>query len=76
MNKLEETLLYYENNAESFTDTTVDVDMRGIRSRFLKELPEGAYILDPGCGSGRDTKAFLKKGYRVRIPYTLERSWW
>ena len=65
MNKMAETLLYYEKNAEFFTDTTFNADMRDVRSRFLEELPEGAYILDLGCGSGRDTKAFLEKGYRV-----------
>ena len=65
MNKTTETLLYYEKNAESFTDNTANVDMKDIQSRFLKELPEGAYILDLGCGSGRDTKVFLEKGYRV-----------
>ena len=65
MNKKTETLLYYEKNAESFTDNTATVDMKDIQSRFLKELPEGAYILDLGCGSGRDTKAFLEKGYHV-----------
>ncbi len=65
MNKMTETLQYYEKNAKSFADTTVGADMRDIRARFLKELPEGAYILDFGCGSGRDTQAFLKEGYRV-----------
>lgn len=65
MSRMAETLLYYEKNAESFSDTTVGVDMEDIRFRFLKELPEGAYILDLGCGSGRDTKVFLEKGYRV-----------
>lgn len=28
-------------------------------------LPAGAYILDFGCGSGRDTKYFLEKGFQV-----------
>ena len=28
-------------------------------------MPDGAYILDFGCGSGRDAKAFLDMGYRV-----------
>ena len=28
-------------------------------------LPVGSRILDFGCGSGRDTKYFLEKGYRV-----------
>ena len=45
MKKMTETLFYYEENADSFTDSTVGVDMKDIRSRFLKELPEGAYIL-------------------------------
>lgn len=28
-------------------------------------LPKGAYILDFGCGSGRDTKYFLERGFHV-----------
>ena len=28
-------------------------------------MPAGGYILDFGCGSGRDTKYFLEKGYKV-----------
>ena len=61
----QETLQYYENNAESFISGTVNADMREARQRFLQLLPENALILDFGCGSGRDTKAFLEHGYRV-----------
>jgi len=32
---------------------------------FLQTIPEHAYILDFGCGSDRDSKAFLNLGYRV-----------
>jgi SAM-dependent methyltransferase len=32
---------------------------------FLREIPEGGAILDAGCGSGRDSLAFLRRGYRV-----------
>ncbi len=39
--------------------------VNGMQNRFLQLLPENAYILDFGCGSGRDTKCFLDKGYRV-----------
>ena len=32
---------------------------------ILSHLPEGALILDFGCGSGRDMRYFLGKGFRV-----------
>ena len=36
-----------------------------IQDIFLKYIPIGGKILDFGCGSGRDTKYFLSKGYGV-----------
>ena len=36
-----------------------------MQDRFLEKLEKGSYILDFGCGSGRDTKYFLEQGYRV-----------
>ena len=33
--------------------------------RFLPMLPKGGRILDAGCGSGRDAKAFIDAGYEV-----------
>ena len=59
------TLTYYNQNSQSFTGTTLDVEFSEIQDTFLSYLKEGAYILDFGCGSGRDTRYFLKKGYRV-----------
>ena len=59
------TLKYYEQNASTFVEGTVFADMHDARTRFLRTLPPHAYILDFGCGSGRDTKAFLEQGYRV-----------
>ena len=56
---------YYAENAEAFAANTRDADMRTNRDRFLKELHPGVAILDFGCGSGRDTKAFLEQGYCV-----------
>ena len=60
-----ETVQYYEENAENFVSGTIHADMNEARHRFLKLLPQGARILDFGCGSGRDTKAFLEQGYKV-----------
>ena len=59
------TLQFYEDNAKSFVSETVNADMCEARQRFLQQLNSGASILDFGCGSGRDTKAFLEQGYRV-----------
>ena len=59
------TLQYYQQNATAFIEGTKSADMHDARTRFLKLLPPHAYILDFGCGSGRDAKVFLEQGYRV-----------
>ena len=59
------TINYYEKNAKTFIDGTLYVDFTEIQDMFLELLPDNAYILDFGCGSGRDTKYFLDKGYSV-----------
>ena len=59
------TLQYYENHAMEFSSGTTVADMSNARSRFLNLLQPSTYILDLGCGSGRDAKAFLDAGYQV-----------
>ena len=59
------TLEYYDQNAEQFFKTTADVDFTETQDRFLRYLEPGSRILDLGCGSGRDTRYFLEKGYQV-----------
>jgi 2-polyprenyl-3-methyl-5-hydroxy-6-metoxy-1,4-benzoquinol methylase len=59
------TLNYYNQNADSFIQGTVSVDFSQVQDKFLERLNVGDYILDFGCGSGRDTKYFLKKGMVV-----------
>ena len=59
------TIDYYNENAKKFIDGTVAVDFKHIQDIFLELLPEHAIILDFGCGSGRDTKYFLERGYMV-----------
>lgn len=61
----EETLSYYERNAENFIKDTINADMEFNREKFIQRLPKHGRILDFGCGSGRDTKAFLDLGYEV-----------
>ena len=62
---MNETLNFYDKNAESFANGTADIEFSEMQDMFLAELKEGASILDFGCGSGRDTRYFLQKGYRV-----------
>lgn len=56
---------YYNDNADIFVSTTVNVDLTDIYNRFLRHLLQGTHILDAGCGSGRDSKYFLDNNYKV-----------
>ena len=62
---MDKTLNYYNENAQSFAFGTVSVEFTEMQDRFLEKLDPGAYILDFGCGAGRDTKYFLSQGYLV-----------
>ncbi|MCI5510633.1 MAG: class I SAM-dependent methyltransferase [Eubacterium sp.] len=62
---MDPTIDYYNLNAENFIQSTQNVDMHLLQDKFLHLLNEGAAILDFGCGSGRDTRYFLDKGYQV-----------
>lgn len=59
------TLHYYQNHAQHFFDGTVNVDMTPLYEAFTQHLTHGARVLDAGCGSGRDAKAFHEMGYQV-----------
>lgn len=56
---------FYNDNATSFFNDTVDADLSAIYQKFLPLLASGAHILDAGCGSGRDTHYFISQGFRV-----------
>ena len=61
-----DTVGYYNRNAARYVADTVEVDLSALHRRFLAQIPSGGFILDAGCGSGRDSYAFLQQGYRVR----------
>lgn len=59
------TLSYYNNHADEFYKSTVNIEFATVQERFLAKLQNGSNILDFGCGSGRDTKYFIEQGYQV-----------
>ena len=65
MKKVDDTLNYYNSKAKDFVSGTVDVTFTEMQDTFLEFIPAGGKILDFGSGSGRDTKYFLSKGYKV-----------
>ena len=62
---MDKTLDYYDRIAEEFAADTRDADVGELHALFLSHLPAGGRILDLGCGSGRDSRLFLDKGYEV-----------
>lgn len=62
---MNETLSYYNQHAKEFVESTVNVEFSEIQNRFTSYLNTGDYLLDFGCGSGRDSLAFIRKGFLV-----------
>ena len=59
------TIEYYNTHADRYSEITRNADMSDIYQHFEENLKPGSRILDLGCGSGRDSKYFLDKGYKV-----------
>ena len=56
---------WYDENAQDFLERTLNLDMTALYEPFLRHMRPGGHILDAGCGPGRDTKAFIKQGFKV-----------
>ena len=62
---MNETLNYYNQNADAFIEGTRDADMSVQYRLFLNHLPTGGKLLDLGCGGGRDSAYFASLGFGV-----------
>ncbi len=68
MEGMEETLDFYNNQAENYFDETRNLILSTEISRFVKLCPKNSRVLDIGPGSGRDLKEFSKAGlYAIGI---------
>ena len=63
------TLKYYDDNIESYKELWLKDFSKNynfeIPDIFLSYLEPNCHILDLGCGTGRDSKYFIDKGYQV-----------
>ncbi|MGI2169914.1 class I SAM-dependent methyltransferase [Shewanella sp. MF05960] len=59
------TIEFYNQHSQDFFASTVNADVSELYHAFLSQLPVNARILDAGCGSGRDSKAFIQLGFEV-----------
>ena len=62
---IKDSVNYYEIHAEAFAASTVNVDVSKLYAEFEIYLKPGCRIMDLGCGSGRDSRYFVEKGYDV-----------
>ena len=63
--KYDDTINYYDINANEYFALTSKANITTNCDKFINYLDNDSYILDFGCGSGRDSKYFISKGYKV-----------
>jgi len=62
---MHKTLSYYENNAKDLSQRYESANVENIHALLLKTFPSKSYLLEIGCGSGRDAAFMHGKGYDV-----------
>lgn len=56
---------YYDKNAEKFRISIQNADVTKIITHFCSFISPNSKILEAGCGTGRDLKCFIEKGYEM-----------
>jgi ubiquinone/menaquinone biosynthesis C-methylase UbiE len=62
---LKDTIQWYDQNTAQYAQKSSTVLNKESIDRFLALLPHNPSILDAGCGAGRDSQEFFKKGARI-----------
>ena len=62
---ISDTIKYYNDNCEIFKSKW-DNYLFDIPNTFADYLVDKAYVLDLGCGTGRDSLYFKEKGFKVK----------
>jgi len=60
-----QTIEFYNKNASSYAESTINLDISEQQLAFVNQLPLAGKILDAGCGSGRDLAAFKNLGFEA-----------
>ncbi len=63
--KVNKSIDFYNKNHIIYYKKTYSIDMGDIYSRVRNRFKRGGFVLDAGCGVGRDTQYFIKHGYKV-----------
>ena len=56
---------YYQKNYNAYHEKTFSIDPSSFLSPLAQRLPPEAFVLDVGCGSGRDLLWMKKRGFDV-----------
>jgi len=56
---------YYQKNYKAYHEKTFSIDPSSFLDPFAKRLPGDAFVLDVGCGSGRDLLWMKKQGFEA-----------
>jgi len=62
---MDNTLNYYATNAKSLSHRYESANVKNIHELLLKTFSSDSYLLEIGCGSGRDASFMYQHGYKV-----------
>lgn len=60
---VDDTVEYYNRNADAFFNSTIHADMSEQIKAFLRFLSAGWTILDARCDNGRGSFVFMEDGF-------------